>query len=159
MTRPTVAVIDNATNEFLLTTSGIPQGEPLSSLAFAVALARPLGELRADFPESGAVAYADDVLLDSREEDIHRVVNAWHTLISALGLRLNPDKIAVWGPTLEALPPRLAEACPAATFSRQGIVICGVLIDGSWYPEFHTVVLGEDAAQDADQTSCFISRC
>ena len=134
LSRPSVAVLDNpaATNDFLV-----------SSLAFAVALARPLRELRADFPDAGAVAYADDVLLDSQEEDIHRVVNAWHTLVSSLDLRLNPDKIAVWGPSLVAIPPRLMEACPAATFSRDGIVICGVPIEGaSSLPEDHGQPLG-----------------
>ena len=142
LSRPSLAVLENpaSVNSFLVTTTGIPQGDPLSSLAFAVALARPIRDLQVEHPTVGVAAYADDVLLDSTTADVHRVVNSWHNLIGSAGLRLNPNKIAVWGPNLESMPPRLAEACPSATFSRDGVVICGIPVDTS-------DDLPEDAAQ------------
>ena len=114
---------------FLLPRLASPKATPQVVLLLQLPLHNPFVSFRLRKPIAGAVAYADDVLLDSQEADIHRVVNTWHALIAALDLRLNPDKMAVWGPNLSALPPRLAEACPAATFSCDGLVICGIPVD------------------------------
>ena len=131
LSRPSMAVLDHyqGNHQLLSTTTGIPQGDPLSSLAFAITLARPLQELRDTHPDASAVAYADDVLLDGPEPSIHRVLNDWHHLIGAMGLRLNPDKTTVWSPALTTLPPRLAEACPNATFTSEGLLLCGIPVD------------------------------
>ena len=69
-------------------------------------------------------------------------------------MRLNPDKIAVWGPNLTAIPPRLAEACPSAKFSSEGLLICGIPVDRSGE-------LPDDAAQplgNASFTSAFLEQ-
>ena len=131
LSRPSLAVLDHygGTHQLLSTTTGIPQGDPLSSLAFALTIARPLQELQANHPTARAVAYADDVLLDSPAPDSHRVLNAWHDLIGSIGLRLNPSKTVVWSPTVTVIPPRLAEACPTATFCTDGLLLCGIPVD------------------------------
>ena len=131
LSRPSIAVLDHyqGNHQLLSTTTGIPQGDPLSSLAFAIALARPLKELQDTHPDARAVAYADDALLDAPEHIIHRVLNDWHGLIGALGLRLNPSKTSVWSPSLQAIPPCLAEACPTATFAKDGLLLCGIPVD------------------------------
>ena len=131
LSRPSVAVLEHADghNSSLLTTSGIPQGDPMSSLAFAVTLARPLRALAEDHPDSLAVAYADDMLLSAPSSVIHRVINTWQDAISRIDLSLNQSKVAVWAPRLDAMPPRLAEACPFATFASDGVVLCGLPVD------------------------------
>ena len=67
LSRPSVPVLEDyfAQHRHYVTTRGIPQGDAPSSLVFAVAMAGPLRELNADFPECHAVACADDVLLGS----------------------------------------------------------------------------------------------
>ena len=99
--RPSIAVLENpaSVNGFLATTTGIPQRDPLSSLAFAVALARPIRDLQTAHPDSGVVAYADDVLLDSPADAVHRVVN---TGLSTRGTPLLELRVCV--STLTKLP-------------------------------------------------------
>ena len=128
LSRPTHAVLDNhaSRNVVLSTTIGIPQGDPLSSLAFAVALARPIAALQQDYPNDSAVAYADDVLLLAEPDRAHVLLSTWQTLIAAMGLKINASKLVIWSPAGRPFPPRLREACPQAQYTTEGLVICGV---------------------------------
>ena len=98
-------------------------------MGFAVTLAGPLRQLIEDCPECHAAAYADDVLLGSSPEIAHRLVNQWQDSIGRMGLALNPSKMGIWGPRLQAVPPRLAEACPQAQFTTERLVLRGLPVD------------------------------
>ena len=144
LSRPTHAVLDNPTsvNIVLSTTTGIPQGDPLSSLAFAVALAR-LASLQQHYPEDSAIAYADDVLLFAGPDRAHIFLNTWQTLIAEMVLKINASKLVIWSPAGRPIPPRLREACPQAQYTTEGMVICGVPVQAEGgMPEDEAAPLG-----------------
>ena len=144
LSRPTHAVLDSHTSaNIVMSTTGIPQGDPLSSLAFAVALARPIAALQQDHPDDSAVAYADDVLLLAGPERAHIFLNTWQTLIAEMGLKINAFKLVIWSPAGQPIPPRLREACPQAQYTTEGMVICGVPVQAEGgLPEDEAAVLG-----------------
>ena len=67
--RPTHAVMHSqaGSRRTLSTAQGIPQGDPLSSIAFAIALAKPLQHMHA--MHSSPFAYADDTVLVAKPEN------------------------------------------------------------------------------------------
>ena len=80
----------------LTTDAGIPQGDPLSSLAFTLLLAAPLQTLNSD--SVTAVAYADDVVLVATPDAMAEALPRWQRLLGPLGLTLNLDKLQLWEP-------------------------------------------------------------
>ena len=81
----------DGTRTALLTKEGIPQGDPLSSLAFAIALGPHLKELA----QSGLAtpfAFADDVMLVTCPAQATDALVLWERLC----LCITPAKLAVW---------------------------------------------------------------
>ena len=90
---PTHAVLmaRQGARRLLVTDVGIPQGDPLSSLAFALLLAKPLATMNTH--ESAAVAYADDAVLITAPDHTADTLQRWESLLAPLGLALNRDKL------------------------------------------------------------------
>ena len=113
--RPSQAVMQapKGTRRLLTTHQGIPQGDPLSSLTFAVALARPLEEMagkgRTPF------AYADDVVMSARADDTGEALRDWQDQLARIGLRLNPAKLHFWNPGRADIPLQVQEHYPDPT--------------------------------------------
>ena len=111
----------------LTTDIGIPQGDPLSSLAFSLLLASPLRDINS--LETTAVAYADDAVLVTYLANAATALALWQDLLRPLGLTLNLDKLEMWNPEGHAIPEELHAACPGLRVSDQGFRICGLPLD------------------------------
>ena len=102
--RPTLGVVyDNHGNLHAIPAHrGIPQGDPLSSIAFCIVMARPLAEFQAR--PSGhclALGYADDVILRTPTSEAATALNAWTAILAPSGLAVNAAKTAIWTPSPE----------------------------------------------------------
>ena len=106
----------------MTTDVGIPQGDPLSSLAFSLLIAGPLAELNT--PDSTAVAYADDTVLIAAPAHMGPALHRWEALLRPLGLALNRDKCELWSPGELALPPALTSDYPHVRVSSRGFRVC-----------------------------------
>ena len=126
---PTQAVLTapSGGRRVMTTDVGIPQGDPLSSLAFSLQLAEPLAELNT--PDHAAVAYADDTVLIAGPEHMHTALHRWEELLRPLGLTLNRDKCELWNPGELPLPPALTSAYPHVRVSHRGFRVCGLPLD------------------------------
>ena len=111
----------------LVTDVGIPQGDPLSSLAFSLLLAPPLRETTS--LETTAVAYADDAVLITCTAHVASALQQWQDLLRPLGLTLTFDKLGMWSPDGHAVPGDLHAACPGLRVTAQGFRICGLPLD------------------------------
>ena len=127
--RPTTAFMhaNEGTRRILHTNVGIPQGDPFSSLAFAVAMGPPLQKMHAEGHQP--FAYADDTVLASEPGRVHDALRAWQRHLQAIGLTLNHSKLQVWDPGDQGLPAELYAAYPAISVSTAGFVMCGLPID------------------------------
>ena len=113
--RPTTAVLNtpHGTRKTFCTHAGIPQGDPLSSLSFALVLAEPLADLAA-LPGCHPLAYADDTVVACPVEVAHEYVAAWRDSLAACGLSLNLDKLRVWNARGLDVPISFQESFPQA---------------------------------------------
>ena len=111
----------------LTTDLGIPQGDPLSSLAFTLLLAAPLQSVNSD--SVTAVAYADDVVLLANAADMEAALSKWQSLLAPLGLTLSLDKLQLWNPDGLPVPSSFLEAYPNLCHCEQGFRICGLPLD------------------------------
>ena len=111
----------------LTTDVGIPQGDPLSSLAFTLLLAAPLQAINS--PSVMAVAYADDVVLVATPDAMPETLPMWQRLLEPLGLTLNLDKLQLWNPDGLHVPQEMRETFPNLSYCEQGFRICGLPLD------------------------------
>ena len=111
----------------LATDAGIPQGDPLSSLAFTLLLAAPLKALNNE--SVTAVAYADDVVLVATPDAMPEALPKWQRLLAPLGLTLNLDKLQLWNPDSLPVPPAFLASYPHMAQCEQGFRICGLPLD------------------------------
>ena len=111
----------------LVTDVGIPQGDPLSSLAFCLLLAGPLQSINSD--TTAAVAYADDAVLVTSIDNAATALTRWRDLLRPLGLTLNLGKLEMWNPDGHDIPADLQESCPGLQVSDQGFRICGLPLE------------------------------
>ena len=111
----------------MCTDVGIPQGDPLSSLAFTILLAGPLQALNS--PSVTAVAYADDVVLVGSPDAITEALSAWQRLLEPLGLTVNLDKLQLWNPGGLPIPQTMQDAFPNLSQCERGFRICGLPLD------------------------------
>ena len=106
--------------DFLLTSRGVPQGDPLSSVVFSLTLSQALTCLDATPTRAslGTVdAYADDAILCTSPEAAGPAYLRWRDRLHDLGLELNPAKTAVWQPAASQLPPSLQPFLSSSCFS------------------------------------------
>ena len=127
--RPSHAVIhcQEGTRRMLSTHLGIPQGDPLSSLTFAAALAPALQHMHEH--DNKPFAYADDTVLTATPDGAMEAIRAWQEQLRRIGLSLNADKLQVWNPARAVLPPELERAFPSLQISTEGFVMCGLPVD------------------------------
>ena len=128
--RRTTAVMQaQAGSRTLITThAGIPQGDPISSLAFGLVLAEPLGRLQ-DLPQCIPVAYADDTVIACPPGVALEYLQAWRDSLATVGLSLNWSKLHVWNPHQLDLPIAFQEAFPDAQYTTAGFKVCGLPLD------------------------------
>ena len=107
--RPSQAVMHTTqgTRRTLSTHQGIPQGDPLSSLTFAVAMAQPLQAMAAQGYQP--FAYADDAVLTAEADRTGAALQEWQKQLGKLGLRLNLDKLHFWNPGHHDIPIEVQE--------------------------------------------------
>ena len=132
--------------DFLQTTRGIPQGDPLSSVLFSLTLSTALTCLDAtpSRPALGTLdAYADDAILCTSPANAGPAFSRWRDRLADLGLELNPTKTAVWQPGATTLPASLCPFLPESCFSASGITLCGLPLDASTDPLHLDVPLGD----------------
>ena len=110
------------------THEGIPQGDPISSLTFALVIAEPLCQVN-HVAGCSAVAYADDCVLACSPEMALPCLDRWQTALQRQGLSLNMAKLEVWNPHSLALPGALQDTYPGAVFSTEGFRVCGLPVD------------------------------
>ena len=125
--RPTVALtmMSDGTRSALRTAVGIPQKNPLSSLAFTAALGPSLRRLptRSVTP----LAFADDVLLICPRASALDDFAYWQRALGELGLTVSVGKTAVWDPRGDPeWAARFCAAYPGAVVSADGLTICGL---------------------------------
>ena len=132
--RPSQAVMQapEGTRRLLSTHQGIPQGDPLSSLTFAVTLAKPLQTMADNGYQP--FAYADDVVLAAPADRTGTALAEWRDQLGCIGLRLNQHKLHFWNPGLHDIPLDVQETYPDLQISAQGFVVCGLPIDSEEGP-------------------------
>ena len=128
--RPTTAVMQAPAGRRTLVTThaGIPQGDPLSSLAFGLVLAEPLSRLQS-LPQCIPVAYADDTVIACPPAVALEHMQTWRDSLAAVGLSLNWSKLHVWNPRQLDLPIDFQEAFPDAQYTTEGFRVCGLPLD------------------------------
>ena len=103
--RPTTAFMqaNEGTRRILHTNVRIPQEDPLSSLAFAVAMGPPLNKVHAEGYKP--FAHTDDTVIASEPGKVHDALRAWQRHLQATGLRSRPPFTGVLlGPGPESAP-------------------------------------------------------
>ena len=126
---PTQAVLTapKGGRRIMTTDVGIPQGDPLSSLAFSLLLAKLLATLNT--PESAAVAYADDTVLIAAPAHMTAALRLWEERLHPVGLTLNRDKFELWSPDGLDLPTDLTTDYPHVKVTSRGFRVCGLPLD------------------------------
>ena len=127
LSRPSLALAPLASGRRapLFTEVGIPQGDPLSSLAFTATL----GPLLRTLPPRGVtpLAFADDVMLICSRAAVLDDLRHWQRTLQGIGLSLSLEKTAVWDPRADAaFAARFQEAYPGTVVSADGVTICGL---------------------------------
>ena len=108
----------------LTTTQSIPQaqGDPLSSLVFAVGFAPALQHMSTQGHQP--YANADDTILTSSPDHLDDALRLWQAQLRDRGLRLNFDKFEVWDPHGHAIH-ATAAAPPTLRVTEYGFVVLG----------------------------------
>ena len=120
----------DGTRTALFTQEGIPQGDPLSSLAFAIALSPHLREL-AHSGLATPFAFADDVMMVASPSTALEALTLWERLLLPTGLSITPAKLAVWARTDCAHVSALLQGhYSQATVSSEGVTLCGLPLEG-----------------------------
>ena len=134
--RPSTAVMPaiKGRRQTLLTHQGIPQGDPLSSLAFTLVLAEPLNSVQ---------TLPDDTVLACPPAVAVEYLRAWRDALAMVGLTLNPDKLQIWNPHDLRLPEALLAAYPAAQVTCAGFKVCGLPLDQADQTDPHATPMGD----------------
>ena len=113
---------------------GVPQGDPLSSWAFAVVLQLAMAEFDENMKRQGMTAeqdyrcraYVDDMVLTAQLHVLPAMIVAWEEALKRIGLSLQREKMQIYCPDVE--PREMAEefGCSEACCSADGMVICGL---------------------------------
>jgi hypothetical protein len=84
--------------------SGVLQGDPLGGLFFALAMQPVLLKVQEQFPEVGIWAYADDVTMTGRYDEVMAAKAMFTKECSYIGLILNEAKSCLYHPTQGTRP-------------------------------------------------------
>ena len=136
----TVLLTSADSREFLPTSRGIPQRDPLRSVLFSLALSSQ------PTPDRGSLgsldAYADDAILCTTPELAGAAFVRWRDRLGDLGLELNPEKTVVWQPGADHLPASLCPFLSASCFRSEGLTICGLPIAAGVDPTAFDIPVG-----------------
>ena len=110
----------------LWTEVGIPQGDPLSSLAFTATLGPLLQRLTSSHAVT-PLAFADDVLLISPPAIAVDALHIWRTFLQEVDLALATQKTAICDPTDNAaFRTAFTSVYPGTMVSTASITLCGL---------------------------------
>ena len=113
---------------------GIPQGDPLSALAFCICLAPCLDTLNSVQPDIWkASAFADDVLLCTPADQARQALHRFRDLLLPVGLELNLSKTGVWSPSAP-IPPSLRLLLSLPPDDPTGLTLCGLPVQSNAPP-------------------------
>ena len=112
----------------LVTHSGIPQGDPISSLTFGLVLAERLRKLQ-ELPQCAPAAYADDTVIACPPDVVLEYMQAWRDSLATVGLTLNWHRLHIWSPHQLDLPIDFQTAFPDAQYTTDGFKVCGLPLD------------------------------
>ena len=94
-----VLVIDPYRNHLAMTYDGLPQGDPLSTLVFSLAVTEVIHKVaRETTSEVKTLSYIDDTVLVGPADDVAEILQTLPQAISDAGLSLQPQKTQLWAP-------------------------------------------------------------
>eukprot|EP00971_Amphidinium_carterae_P150860 2991452-Amphidinium_carterae.1 len=108
--------------------TGLPQGNPVSTILFWLVLHNVISKTRVDVPHPFRIwAYADDIAITAAPEHMDAVLKAFQANLQSVGLEINIAKTAVWIPDGTPLPEDaiLAQAYVAQQ-RKDSITVCGL---------------------------------
>ena len=109
---------------FLRIDTGLPQGDPLSALAFGCAIAHILEEVRQQFPEITVCSY--EIVFVSNGANVCSVMHVLSEKLAACGLQVQSSKTQLWYPASQrAVAMAIAEDLQCDADSK-GMTICGL---------------------------------
>ena len=132
LARPSHAFLrtDTGLRAHLVSERGIPQGDPLSSFTYCLAIAQALRTTNA-LPDTSCLAYIDDGIICTSAARAGHAFLHWAEALRDLGLTLNADKTSVWAPDLPELPHSLSSMIPSNCFTTAGLKVCGLPLHAS----------------------------
>ena len=150
--QPTQAKVKDPAGHFVTmsTSSGIPQGDSMSTLAFSLTMGKALRataiQWKASHPHVPAYldAYVDDVVITTREELLHELLRMLCQHLREIGLDINPAKNVIWthhgGGHLDPTLGQLMNQQPSC----DGLTLCGqpVWINDEGEPSSQTIPVG-----------------
>ena len=120
---------ETGNNHCIATNLGLPQGDPLSSLAFTAVLGPLLVRLREESPAE-PVAFADDIMLIVNKAAAADSLALWARLLDTVGLSMSQDKLLIWDPAPDPLFQRsIGETFLAARVTHEGLTVCGLPLE------------------------------
>ena len=131
------------------TSTGIPQGDPLSALAFACALETIFREFRAKLAERGQFqvttpCYVDDVVLLTNRDEVDTVFALFEEVAAAHNLTINTSKTRIFTTHPDGPPPGQIRDLWARQPRHDGITIGGLPLESS-EPHEESIPIGRDS--------------
>jgi hypothetical protein len=127
--------------------SGVLQGDPASSLFFALVLSPALKAAAAALKDGLLFAYIDDVTIAGPADQVAAAFTAFESFLAEPGLRINAAKSFIYAlefPNPSTLPQQLQQFTP----SPEGIIVLGTPIGN---PAFEKNFCMEKAAETAER--------
>ena len=92
-------VVNPAENHLAMTYDGLPQGDPLSTLIFSLAMTEILHKaVRQTTSEVTTLSYIDDTTLLGPADEVAKTIQALPRALEGTGLSLQTQKTQVWAP-------------------------------------------------------------
>ena len=109
------------------TADGVPQGDPLSTLVFAMAMSLLLKDsLQNKAPDVSTVAYVDDTVLLGTAASVTQAITEIQAETATGGLKLEKAKAQVWSPTQQSIDNEpLLRTLQGRMGDKRGILVLG----------------------------------